>query len=382
MINRHNYEEFFLMYVDNELTAQQRSAVESFMQQNPDLSNEMEMLQQARLLPDDDLFFSDKEILLKGPGSIGVESHEAYFLNYIDEELNPAEKQEVEKFVLQHPQFQEAFTLLKQTKLDPETIIFEDKQSLYRKEEPRIIPLILKRFAIAAIFTGIGVALWMMLPKTNNQVQVAQTQPEDKKHNIVQQVDTSNKQQLPANTGKAQQSTVALADEKEKQKVQDKATVVKKQNKPVPVVTPVQHAQANDNSNIAAIDNNTVQNQNATVDNNAVAANINHSSNNSLIDNSTNANEQKQKDIYAYQNTHSDISSTDANYAKPAVYKEINTDEDANSNTLYVGSVGLNKNKVRGIMKKVGGIFSGKTKNAAEGENGKLQVAGFQLNTN
>ncbi len=65
----------------------------------------------------------------------------------------------------------------------------------------------------------------------------------------------------------------------------------------------------------------------------------------------------KEKDIYAYQNTHSDISAVNANYAKPAVYKELNTDEDVNGNTLYVGSIGLNKNKVRGIMKKVGGIF-------------------------
>ena len=125
MINRHNYEEFLLMYVDNELTAQQRAAVESFMQQNPDLQSEMDMLQQAKLLPDDDIFFGNKEALLKSPGSIGAENHEEYFLNYIDEELDATGRQEVEKFVLQHPQFQEAFTLLKQAKLEPEVFVLK-----------------------------------------------------------------------------------------------------------------------------------------------------------------------------------------------------------------------------------------------------------------
>lgn len=237
----------------------------------------------------------------------------------------------------------------------------------------------LKRFAIAAIFTGIGIAVWMMLPKTHEQGQIVQAQPEKKPTNPVQQIDSSVNHQVPDNNN-AQQSTIALTGEKEKQKVQDIAPVVKQQNKPLPVA--VQQTQPNDQSTVAAIDNHDVQNKNTAIDISigTVAANTDHNS--GSTDNNANTNEQQQKDIYAYQNTHSDFSSANDSYAKPAVYKEINPNEDANSNTLYIGSIGLNKNKVRGIMKKVGGIFSGKTKNAAEGENGKLQVANFELNTN
>jgi len=43
--------------------------------------------------------------------------------------------------------------------------------------------------------------------------------------------------------------------------------------------------------------------------------------------------------------------------------------------------MGVNKNKVRVLMKKVGGLFAGKSKNSSD-EKGKLQVAGFELNTN
>lgn len=67
---------------------------------------------------------------------------------------------------------------------------------------------------------------------------------------------------------------------------------------------------------------------------------------------------------------------------QPAAYKELNTNDDDNlHNTLYIGNMGVNKNKVRGLMKKVGGLFAGRSKNASD-EKGKLQVANFELNTN
>lgn len=64
MINRHNYEEFFLLYVDKELDADGRAAVEAFVNQNPDLNKELQLLQQATLA-DDNIEFERKEILYK-----------------------------------------------------------------------------------------------------------------------------------------------------------------------------------------------------------------------------------------------------------------------------------------------------------------------------
>lgn len=376
MINRLNYEEFFLMYVDDELDPQQRAEVELFMRQNPDLTSEMEMLQQAKLLPDDEIVFGNKTILLKSRNSIGVDNYEEYFLNYIDDELKTEQKHDVEKFVLQHPQFQESFTLLKQTKLEPETIVFENKQSLYRREEPRVIPLMLKRFAIAAVFLGAAALLWMILPGSGNQqTQVAKVEPIEKKDNTTTQPQNKLQQIQPLNDATVQEQ-IAVVEPKgsKKQKTAEKKSATQQQNIRVNAAALI--VPAKEDAIVAVADNKQDRNNDAQPEN-LVTSNTDR---NSIVpDNeATDPVDQKKNDVYAFQNTPV-VNNTTTAYSKPVAYKELNTDEDVNSNTLYVGSLGLNKNKVRGIMKKVGGIF--KSKNASGEENGKLQVAGFQLNT-
>ena len=136
-INRHNYEEFFLMYVDNELTNEQRAEVELFVRQNPDLQKEFEMLQQTKLTPDEEIMFTHKTDLLKIKDSIGIDNYEEFFLLYIDNELNESGKEAVEKFVLQQPQLQDEFSLLKQTVLPQEKIIFPNKKLLYRRRRKK-----------------------------------------------------------------------------------------------------------------------------------------------------------------------------------------------------------------------------------------------------
>jgi hypothetical protein len=65
MITRHNYEDLFLLYVDNELSPVERQSVETFVKENPDLKEEMETLQQCRLIPEDEVSFGSLEPLLK-----------------------------------------------------------------------------------------------------------------------------------------------------------------------------------------------------------------------------------------------------------------------------------------------------------------------------
>ncbi|HEY4062514.1 MAG TPA: hypothetical protein VGM30_11460 [Puia sp.] len=65
MITRDNYEEFFLLYVDNELSATDRQLVERFVAGNPDLEEEWEALLQCRVEPEQFIFPGKEELMMK-----------------------------------------------------------------------------------------------------------------------------------------------------------------------------------------------------------------------------------------------------------------------------------------------------------------------------
>ena len=140
IINRNNYEAFFLLYVDEELQPAERREVELFIESNPDLAQELAMLHEAKIQPELDIKFLDKTSLLRTEVSdINTDNYEEYFLLYLDNELDTVKRNAVEKFILQHPQLQDYFTQLQQTILPIETIIFENKNILYRRKKVAIL---------------------------------------------------------------------------------------------------------------------------------------------------------------------------------------------------------------------------------------------------
>lgn len=64
-INRNNYENFFLLYVDGELAPQQMLEVDAFCEKHPDLAEELQLLMDTRLTPDNELAFEGKAELLQ-----------------------------------------------------------------------------------------------------------------------------------------------------------------------------------------------------------------------------------------------------------------------------------------------------------------------------
>ncbi len=64
-INRHTYEEFFLLYNDGELSMEERKAVEDFVRENPDLEPELVMLGEAVFAPDESIVFENKDDLYR-----------------------------------------------------------------------------------------------------------------------------------------------------------------------------------------------------------------------------------------------------------------------------------------------------------------------------
>lgn len=163
-INRNNYEEYFLLYADKELSAEEKSMVEKFVQQNPDVEEEFIMLQQTIAAPDNTIAFENKSILFREEpllqtAFINQHNYEEKFLLYYDNELSLSEINEMEIFLQLNPALQNEFTLLQQIKYEPDvSIAFPDKNILYKKESTgKIIPFRWKSVA-AAILLVMG--LW------------------------------------------------------------------------------------------------------------------------------------------------------------------------------------------------------------------------------
>ena len=62
-INISNYDEWLVMYIDNELNAIQRKQVEQFVALNPSIKYELSILQKTKLQPEPEIIFPDKDSL-------------------------------------------------------------------------------------------------------------------------------------------------------------------------------------------------------------------------------------------------------------------------------------------------------------------------------
>ena len=83
IITRTNYEEYFILYMDGELTAEETVAVENFLAANPDLQEEMDILLSTKLPGED--FSINKESLLSH--SMKLNAVDEALLLYVDDEL-------------------------------------------------------------------------------------------------------------------------------------------------------------------------------------------------------------------------------------------------------------------------------------------------------
>jgi len=142
-INRHNYEEYFILYADKELSSDDRRMVEEFVSLNADLKDELDVYLNSVLLPDTSTSFDNKEELYHYDESL---------ISYIDDELNVDEKIQLEKLLTTSPKLQQELELYKKTKLKPDTdMIFENKTVLYRStERRRVVPMTIIRWSVAA----------------------------------------------------------------------------------------------------------------------------------------------------------------------------------------------------------------------------------------
>ena len=135
-ITQHNYEHYFLMYIDNELSGEERAAVNDFIMQYPNYANKLEALQQLKISPDT-LIYENKFSLYK------LSEQDEQSITYLDNEMTNEEKASFENEISTDINLQTNVKQWQATFITPPTTIEIDpnfKNSLY-KNSAKIKPL-------------------------------------------------------------------------------------------------------------------------------------------------------------------------------------------------------------------------------------------------
>lgn len=158
MITRNNYEEFFLLYVDGELSAAEKLAVEAFVEGHPDLKEEFDMMLQCRLEPEGEEVFLNRDVLLQ--------PSEETLLLYVDGELDAAGRALVEGTL--DPVRREELAWLQRTVVASDvSVVFPDKERLYRRRRVVLMPWM----SVAAAAVTIGAVLMLVFRGGDDETQ-------------------------------------------------------------------------------------------------------------------------------------------------------------------------------------------------------------------
>ena len=150
-INQHNYEHYFLMYIDNELSGEEMAAVNGFIMQHPNYANKLEALQQLKISPDT-FIYENKFSLYK------LSEQDEQCIAYLENEMTNEEKASFENKLSANITLQSTVKQWQATFITPPTTIEIDpnfKNSLYKKSaqiKPLWATVTFKRWAsVAAI---------------------------------------------------------------------------------------------------------------------------------------------------------------------------------------------------------------------------------------
>jgi len=376
-INRYNYEEFFLLYVDKELSAADRKAVDMFVQQNPDLQIELSLLQDT-VVKTDDIVLDKKDWLYM---EAGVSALQENLLLYADDELTAADKKTVEALLATNKKARTEWAVLKQTKLEADmAIVFADKQSLYRKEGGSVVGFKWWRVAAAAVLLGFGLWTGIAIYKNSNATKINAAELANSNGNKKQE-QNSNTVTAATPEKTASNNVAATIDKPGQQDQTPSAESIK---------TPAQ--KKGDQNNVTPKENLTVQNStNKKPDNNLPKPslqNINNSRSNETIVAyvpASNSNRVSGNNDAALKITPRDNNNTviaNVNYGKPdnttaiAVVNKTAAEDENNNRYLNVDDDKEKRTALGGFLRKAKRVIE-RTTNVKTGDG--VKIAGFEI---
>jgi mRNA-degrading endonuclease YafQ of YafQ-DinJ toxin-antitoxin module len=159
-IDRHNYEAYFLDYLEGNLSAEDKQDLFSFLDKNPDLKSALEMdLNEVSLNPSAIVFENKESLKTEDESILTLNTADAWMLESVEKNLIGSKQKELEDFVRKH-QLEKTYTAYQSTVLKPDlNLIFEDKRKL-KVATGLVIPLYIRVASIAAVgIILIGIAM-------------------------------------------------------------------------------------------------------------------------------------------------------------------------------------------------------------------------------
>lgn len=161
-INRANYENYVIDYLEGLLSPDVRNNFIAFLENNPDIEEEIDNVNEITLKADKRVF-SEKDNLKKIPVStvndINEDNYEEFFVGNYENDLSATENQSLQIFLDKNPSLMQEFDIYGSLKLLPEKdITFSEKESL--KKKSKLSPV---WYSAAAIFIILFTSYWFIV---------------------------------------------------------------------------------------------------------------------------------------------------------------------------------------------------------------------------
>ncbi|MDP2113763.1 MAG: hypothetical protein Q8K69_06870 [Bacteroidota bacterium] len=214
MITRDNYESFFLDYLEGNLKETMIDQFLDFLEQNPDLKEELQLFDNIHL-PEEQVAFSGKQHLYK----IEHDEKPAFEMKtiaYMEGDLKDDERKSFETFLSAHPELQKEYNLFGKTRLIADTEIkFPQKHKLYRKSGTIIaLNWVARAAAVVVLIWGINSLFQTVSQKVGPSVipEIASVKPQSKPAEIAPEK-IIKKTEIAQNTSKITQKPAIVQEQ-------------------------------------------------------------------------------------------------------------------------------------------------------------------------
>ena len=158
-INRNNYESYLIDWMEGNLDARTGEELMLFLDDNPDIKEELEEFENVFLEPEP-VEFPKKSALKKTDtipaGNIHEDNYETFFIAWHENDLSRKEQMDVEQFVLANPSLKKEFDLFGSLTVSRDkSIVYDNKEELHHRN--KVVPLFWLSSAAAILLVLIAI---------------------------------------------------------------------------------------------------------------------------------------------------------------------------------------------------------------------------------